>query len=408
MRKGGVWLVIFMLLGLGQSVKASEAIGQRALEGFGIGTTGGAGGEVVRVSTAAQLRFELCRTVDGGGSCSDFSPRIIEVSGVIDYTGSEGTTSKPGCDYGLACAPPYKTESLVLLNENDHHCDGKEIKQVTFDVAGDRPLLVGSNKTVIGIGPESGIKGKGLRLRKVKNVVIRNLTISDINQGKIFAGDGVTLDEADHVWIDHNRFHNIGRQMIVSGFGPAVNVTISWNDFDGSNVYSHTCNGTHYWNLLFAGKTQSITLNDNWFHNFSGRAPKIGGDSVLVHLVNNYFQNGSWHALDAVKPAKVLVEGNYFENVKIPITVTSSPGYIFGSLRTVDSVEPNQCRALLGRDCVSNSATPTPSVNGFDTNSLVLSAFEAVSRSAVISPQASSRIPEIVKDGAGPGRIPGI
>lgn len=408
MLKCAARLAICVLLGLGQSVQASDALEQRAPEGFGIGTTGGAGGEVVRVSTAAQLKFELCRVVDRDGSCSDYSPRTIEVSGVIDYTGTEGTTSKPGCNYGLVCAAPYKTESLVLLNENDHHCDGKEIRQVAFDVAGDRPLLVGSNKTVIGIGSVSGIKGKGLRLRRVKNVVIRNLTISDINQGTIFAGDGVTLDDADHVWIDHNRFHNIGRQMIVSGFGPAVNVTISWNDFDGTNVYSHTCNGTHYWNLLLAGKAQSITLNNNWFHNFSGRAPKIGGDSVLVHLVNNYFQNGSWHALDAVKPAKVLVEGNYFENVKVPITVSSNPGYIFGLLRMTDAAEPDQCRVVLGRDCVGNGATPMPSVNGFDTSSVVLDAFRTVMPSAVVTPQAPQRIPEIIRAGAGPGRIPRI
>ncbi|MGT2476561.1 pectate lyase family protein [Paraburkholderia terrae] len=392
---------------LGQSALASGTLEQRAPDGFGFATSGGAGGEVVQVSTPAQLKFELCRAVSSDGSCSDNSPRIIEVSGVIDYTGSEGTTSKPGCDYGLACTAPYKTESLVLLNGNDHHCDGKPIRPIVFDVAGDRPLLIGSNKTVIGAGPTSGIKGKGLRLRKVKNVVIRNLTISDINQGTIFAGDGVTLDDAGQVWIDHNRFHNIGRQMIVSGFGPAVNITISWNDFDGSNVYSHTCNGTHYWNLLLAGKTQSITLNDNWFHNFSGRAPKIGGDSVLVQLVNNYFENGSWHALDAVKPAKVLVEGNYFENVKIPITVTSNPGYIFGALGTVDGKGAEQCLAVLGRRCVGNTATPIPSVNGFDTNSLVLDAFRPLVKPAIINPQSSQYIPELVKAGAGPGHIAG-
>ncbi|WP_230958456.1 polysaccharide lyase family 1 protein [Burkholderia cepacia] len=408
MPKNGVWLAILMLIGPGHSALAYDLTAQHAPDGFGIGTSGGAGGEVVRVSTATQLKFELCRTVNREGFCSDNLPRVIEVSGEIDYTGSEGTASKPGCDYGLACTAPYKTESLVLLNENDHHCDGKAIKEVTFDVAGDRPLVVGSNKTVLGIGARSGIKGKGLVLRGVKNVIVRNLTISNINQGKIFAGDGVTLDDVEQVWIDHNRFNNIGRQMIVSGFGPAKGVSISWNDFDGTSVYSHTCNGTHYWNLLLAGKIQSITLNNNWFRNFSGRAPKVGGDSSLIHLVNNFFQNGSWHALDAVKPAKILVEGNYFDNVKIPITVTSDPGYIFGQLQPKGELESNQCRAVFGRDCASNIATPKPSVNGFDANRLVLDAFGSVPRSQVVSPKDPSRIPEMVKEGVGPGRIPGI
>ncbi|MCK1594134.1 hypothetical protein IVA87_07300 [Bradyrhizobium sp. 147] len=97
---------------------------------------------------------------------------------------------------------------------------------VGFDRAGKRPLEIGSNKTVIGVGLSATIKGKGLRLNGVSNVVIRNLTISDINQGVIFAGDAIAIARADLVRIDHNRFHNIGRQMIAGGFGPTTNITI--------------------------------------------------------------------------------------------------------------------------------------------------------------------------------------
>ncbi len=234
-------------------------------EGFGVGTTGGRGGQVVRVTTAEQLKHELCRSIGAGGVCSDNEPRIVEVAGTFDYTGSEATKSGPGCDVGKACVAPYKTESLVLLNGDDKHCDGLPTRQIVFDRAGVNPLLVGSNKSVIGVGANATIKGKGLALKGVRNVAIRNLTISDINHGIVFAGDAVTLNDADHVWIDHNRIHNIGRQMIVGGFKPTTHLTISWNDFDGHNVYSHYCNGTHYWNLLLAGSEQSITLSHNWF-----------------------------------------------------------------------------------------------------------------------------------------------
>src|ERR1035437_9973574 len=152
MRKISFCLTAFMFLSTWQSVQASGAAQQEVPQGFGAGTTGGAGGQVVRITTAAQLKYELCRTVGKDGACSDDVPRIIEVEGTVDYAGSEGTSSKPGCDYGVACLAPYKTEVLALLDQNDHHCDGKEIKQLTFDTAGTRPLLVGSNKTVLGIG----------------------------------------------------------------------------------------------------------------------------------------------------------------------------------------------------------------------------------------------------------------
>jgi pectin lyase len=378
---------------------------QDSPEGFGVGTTGGRGGQVVRVTTAEQLKHELCRSIGAGGVCSDNEPRIVEVAGTFDYTGSEATKSGLGCDVGKACVAPYKTESLVLLNGDDKHCDGLPTRQIVFDKAGNNPLLVGSNKSVIGVGANATIKGKGLALKSVRNVAVRNLTISDINNGIVFAGDAVTLNDADHVWIDHNRFHNIGRQMIVGGFKPTTHMTISWNDFDGHNVYSHYCNGTHYWNLLLAGSEQSITLSHNWFREFSGRAPKIDGQSAVIHLVNNYFQNGSRHALDAVEPVKVLVEGNYFDHVAVPITVNSHPGYVFGSQGEPDTAAGANCQTALRRNCAGNIAMPAPSVNGFALQGQVMNAFAAVPKSEIAVPDAPGGVPAAVRENAGPGHL---
>jgi pectin lyase len=293
----------------------------------------------------------------------------------------------------------------VLLNASDDHCDGRPTQQIPFDKAGRNPLLVGSNKTVIGVGATAGIKGKGLKLQGVRNVIVRNLTISDINQGIIFAGDAVTINDVDHVWIDHNRFHNIGRQMIAGGYEPARNVTISWNDFDGNNTYSHYCNGKHYWNVLLLSKAQAVTLSHNWFHDFSGRAPKIGGDATIVHVVNNYFQDGSWHALDVADPARVLVEGNVFENVKLPVMAGQHQGFIFGAFGELDAAAQAQCKAALGRSCLGNAATPPPSVNGFGVQPVVLEAFKTVPAASAVVPQATSAIPAAVKTKAGPGHV---
>jgi len=382
---------------------ASGAALQSTPDGFGSGTTGGRGGPVVRVTTPKQLKYELCRTLAAGGLCSDNEPRIIEVAGTVDYTGSEGMPSRPGCDYGDACTAPSRTETLVLRGPNDNHCEGRPTRQIAFDKAGNNPLLVGSNKTVIGSGPHPTIKGKGLALKSVRNVVIRNLEISDINQGIVFAGDAVTLDDVDHVWIDHNRFHNIGRQMIAAGYKPTTHVTISWNDFDGGNTSSHYCNGTHYWNLLLVGATQSITLSHNWFHEFSGRAPKIDGQSAVVHLMNNYFQNGSWHALDAADKVKVLVEGNYFDKVRVPIMAGSHPAAVFATLGEPDATTQIRCRAALHRDCVGNIATPASSAGGFGAQLEGLDAFKAVPKSQLVVPDEPGRTAGIVRQNAGPG-----
>lgn len=208
------------------SVLGSNNVRSEALKGFGSAATGGLGGEVVQVRSTKALKYELCRSYSFG-HCNDNSPREIQVAGTIDFTGTEGQGEGQGCQYGSACSAPYKSESLLFMDGNDAHCDGEEKTLVGFDRAGKRPLEIGSNKTVIGVGPSATIKGKGLRLNGVSNVFIRNLTISDINQGVIFAGDAIAIARADLVWIDHNRFHNIGRQMIAGGFGPTTNITIS-------------------------------------------------------------------------------------------------------------------------------------------------------------------------------------
>ncbi|UFW44914.1 pectate lyase family protein [Bradyrhizobium sp. WSM471] len=270
---------------------------------------------------------------------------------------------------------------------------------------------MGSNKTVIGIGSTATIKGKGLRLNGVSNVVIRNLTISDINEGVIFAGDAIAIARADLVWIDHNRFHNIGRQMIAGGFGPTTNIRLSWNDFDGSDIYSSYCNGEHYWNLLFLGVPQTITIANNYFHEISGRAPHIDGAQAIIHLVNNYFHNtnaqhsgGFFHAVDAGSSVQALVEGNYFDNIETPITIGS--GHIFAVLGKDTGTMPGICLTALGRRCIENIAIPVPRINGFRVDeTVIIIQFGALPMSSIPLPFPADEVPAVIAARAGPGHL---
>jgi len=345
--------------------------------GFGGQVTGGAGGATVVVSTPQALRDALCGS-SSGGTCTDNTPRTVQVKGKIDFTGSEGLQTKLGC-YTAQCTAPTKSERLALLNDADTHCDGKPRFDVTFDKAGATPLVIGSNKTLVGLGNGATIRGKGVIVgRGASNVVIRNLTFRDLNAGVVFAGDAITLNDADRVWIDHNRFNRIGRQMIVAGYGKASNVTISWNDFDGSNDYSPYCNGKHYWNLLLIGNADSITFANNWVRHFSGRAPDVGAGtgSSLMHLVNNAFEDGYWHALDAHQPARVLVEGNHFGDVSVPIIDSSDAGYVWAPLTQVSDSAQQNCRSFLGRNCAANVSEPVPQDNNFRQDLTVLDYFK--------------------------------
>lgn len=126
------------------------------------------------------------------------------------------------------------------------------------------------------------------------NTWLTAFSLQELNPQFVWGGDAITLDNCDKVWIDHNKFSLIGRQMIVSGWGAAGHVTISDNEFDGKSTWSAGCNGKHYWTMLLLGEKDFYTIAGNWFHDVSGRTPHIGTDytssKIVVHAVNNYFQ----------------------------------------------------------------------------------------------------------------------
>jgi len=57
-----------------------------------------------------------------------------------------------------------------------------------------------------------GINGKGLMITgDVSNILVRNLSIADINEGVIRGGEAITIDNASEIWLDHNYIARIAR-----------------------------------------------------------------------------------------------------------------------------------------------------------------------------------------------------
>ena len=94
-------------------------------------------------------------------------------------------------------------------------------------------VTVVANKSILGVGSTAEITGGGLQLgtttRPGNNVIIRNIRFSRASDDSI----SVT-NKAHHVWIDHNEFLpgydgslDIKRQ--------STNVTVSWNKFAGTD-----------------------------------------------------------------------------------------------------------------------------------------------------------------------------
>lgn len=228
------------------------------LVGFGAGTTGGAGGPSVTVSTLSAFQ----------NAVSDSSPRIVNVQGII-------------------------TISAVVQ--------------------------IGSNKSIIGVGTNSGFTGSGLEVENGNgNVIFQNLNISFA-----VAQAAIRIHDGNHIWIDHNTLstdlnHGVdfydGLINITKG---SDDVTVSWNllenDFETSLIGASDSDGS-----LDSGH-EKVTFHHNWFLNDQDRTPSLRFGTG--HVYNNYFQNVP-NGVHSRMGAQMLIENNVWRNSGVAVTTT--------------------------------------------------------------------------------------
>lgn len=233
------------------------------LVGYGAGTTGGAGGPSVTVSTLADLESAVA------GS----SPKIVYVSGTI---------------------------------------------------TGDVNVMVGSNTSVIGVGSTASLVGISLNLVSVSNVIVRNLSISYVLASDT-TGDAIHIQQdTNHVWIDHNNLfsdQNHGKDYydgLLDITHASDYITVSWNQFHDhykvSLVGHSDSNGAEDTGHLH------VTYAHNWFYNVNSRLPSLRFGTG--HVYNNYFENVGDSAIHSRMGAQMLIENNVFRNVPVAITTT--------------------------------------------------------------------------------------
>lgn len=357
--------------------------------GAAAGTTGGGSAKPATPSSISELTSWL----------SDSTARVIVLDKMYDFTSSEGTTTSKGCK-PWTCSP---SPQLAIDGANSW-CSREQPKAatttITYNKAGIIPLKVGNNKTLLGKGNNAGIKGKGLKITNGNNIIIQNINIVEINPQFVWGGDALQIDGGTKIWIDHNYFQHIGRQMIATGYGAVTATTISNNVFNGESTYSAVCNGQHYWTALLTGKGDQITFALNHLYKTSGRGPHVGGTSNYyqnIHIYNNYFDQIDGHAVDPEVGSKVLVEGNYFKSVKQPIL--AGQGQAFAP---TTSSQANSCKATLGRVCQANTVANSGSLVGTDTGTL--SGFTG-SRFKGASVMTSQQAADYVQSNAGVGIV---
>lgn len=196
------------------------------------------------------------------------------------------------------------------------------------------------------------------------------------------------------IWIDHVTTDLIARQHIVLGNSASNRVTISNCEINGATGWSATCDGQHYWGVYLTGSNDMVTMKSNYIHHVSGRAPKVAGNTLL-HAVGNYFYVSSGHAFEADSGAKIVAEGNVFQNVKAAMQ-SGLGGKMYASGSTTTNA---QCKTYLGHACEPNAYGSSGTLTGSDTS--ILSSFSGKNVAAGVTSNAAKN----VVNTAGYGRL---
>ena len=226
------------------------------------GTTGGAGGDEVTVSTGTQLQ-DAIKNATG--------PRIIYIDGKITVANSTG------------------------LSKID-------IKDV-------------SNISIIGVADRGEIEGIGLKIWRASNIIVQNLKIHHVLTGD---KDCLTIDgPSDHIWVDHCEIYNDYDGVDKEYYDALLDlkndvdyVTISWNYFHDS------------WKCSLSGSSESdnynrtVTYHHNYYRNINSRLPLFR--SGYAHIFNNFYKDIHETTINSRMNACVKIENNYFLDANNP------------------------------------------------------------------------------------------
>lgn len=263
--------------------------------GFGRATTGGDRSLVVKVND-----FETFRDAVS----NDDTPRVIVIDeGLLDFrVTSTDAPTQTTCP--TVCDSSDVTQYVILPKDTTCSTDSVVLTR------NERKIRIRSNKTIVGLGRGAQLRGAWFDLSDSSNVILRNLTLFDVNPDLIEAGDGLTLDASSRIWVDHCTFKWISDGFTDLNAG-TTETTFSWSRFDGQN--DAACRGRHL-------RSSEVVDSDATYHHciwqhVDGRAPFAHGAGTRAHLYNNVVNDALDYAVGSGCQAEVLLEGSSFEAV---------------------------------------------------------------------------------------------
>ncbi|KAL1637011.1 hypothetical protein SLS58_009537 [Diplodia intermedia] len=234
-----------------------------------------------------------------------------------------GFATQNGGTTGGAGGSTTTVSSLAQFTEAAE-ADGAAVIVVSGAIEGGAKVRVASDKTIVGADSSAVLTNVGLYINKVKNVIVRNLTIKEVLADN---GDAIGIQASQNVWIDHcdlssNQDH--GKDY----YDGLLDVTHGSDYITLSNNYLHD----HY-KASLVGHSDSngdedtghltVTYYKNYFENLNSRGPSYRFGTG--HILNNYY-NAVSDGINTRQGAQLLVEGNVFVDPKKPLYSTDA-GY---------------------------------------------------------------------------------
>lgn len=187
-------------------------------------------------------------------------------------------------------------------------------------LSGSGTVEISANKTIRGVGANSGISGATLNIEDMDpaNVIIQNLNIRGVP-----GNDAIQIESATHIWLDHNTMSSTVESDpdfydgMIDITHAADYITVSWNII--RNHWKTSLVGHSDGNASEDRGHLRVTYHHNWFDRTFERGPRVRFGET-VHVFNNYYtnvnNNADSYAIASTMDAGLLVERNVFENVQ--------------------------------------------------------------------------------------------
>ncbi|WP_268411431.1 pectate lyase family protein [Alteromonas sp. a30] len=243
------------------------------------GTTGGAGGQVIRVSSGVGIHQALCTRA------SSDTPIIIEVEGTVNH----GNTAKVSGD---SC------------NTADDKIELKDI----------------SNVTIVGVGSGALFDELGIHIRNSSNIIIRNVHVRNVKKSgspTSNGGDAIGMESnVSNVWVDHATLEASGGES--GGYDALFDVknnskyiTLSYS------ILRNSGRGGLVGSSDSDDNNGPITFHHNFYENIDSRTPLLRHGTA--HSYNNYFDGIYKSGMNPRIGGEMKAQNNVFENAKDPL-----------------------------------------------------------------------------------------